>query len=98
MQRPYHLVVQEDNFGLPAAHIEADFHLPMRYGETLRIHVRVIKLGNTSVVFRYEFMDEDRRNMLAIIEVTTVSVDMKTLRPRTLPEHFRSKMQASCVE
>lgn len=94
MGRPYHDVIQKDFLGLPCVHIEADFKRPMDYGATVRARVSVVKLGDTSVVFRYQYMDADRQNVLASIDVTTVAVDMRTFKPRSIPDEFRKKMEA----
>ena len=50
----YDEFVRERKLGFPAVHSEADFESPSRFGETIEIHLRVTKLGRSSIGFAYE--------------------------------------------
>src|SRR6478752_420338 len=51
-------LVLERRIGMPAVHVEMDFHAPVRYGEVLDVRVTVSRIGTTSVTLRYELAKE----------------------------------------
>ena len=49
----YHELLAQQRIGFPTVHIENDYKLPLRYGDSLDIELSVPKLGQRSAVFRY---------------------------------------------
>jgi 4-hydroxybenzoyl-CoA thioesterase len=50
----YVKLVTERKIGLPAVHVDADFHAPLRYGDLAQIDVTVTRIGTTSCTFQYD--------------------------------------------
>jgi 4-hydroxybenzoyl-CoA thioesterase len=55
----YDTFVREHKLGIPSVHSEADFAAPSRFGETIEVHLRVTKLGRSSIEFAYEVYGPD---------------------------------------
>lgn len=55
----YDEFVRDRKLGFPAVHTEADFERPSRFGERIEIHMRVSKLGRSSISFDYEVFGAD---------------------------------------
>src|SRR5687768_13915753 len=51
---PYHEVIGRERLGYPTVHIETDFEKTVGFGETLRMEVSVLRIGKSSVDFRFE--------------------------------------------
>ena len=47
--RPYPALLIEDNYGMPAVKLEAEFFAPISYGDKPEICVGVLAVGNKSV-------------------------------------------------
>ena len=75
-------------------HASADFRSPARFDDVLLVHVRVAKLGESSVTF--EFRVELKADGRLIAEGRSVHscIDSKTWKPSRVPEAFRSEVRA----
>ena len=83
-----------ENHGLasPVRHAEADFHAPMRAGETLRARAWVEKLGETSGTFAVEFLGKEGETR-ARVRTVHVLVDRKTKQPVALTPEVRRALE-----
>lgn len=72
----------------PIRRAEADFFHPMAAGTVFTSQARVEKVGETSVTFLVEFLD-DRRDVAARVRTVHVLVDKATGKPTTLNEAIR---------
>jgi 1,4-dihydroxy-2-naphthoyl-CoA hydrolase len=88
--------VAERGYALPFVHAEADYHLPIRGGQTLRVEVEPIGVGKTSYTLRTRLLAEDG---LCCATVTTVQVsaDPQTRKPQPLPEKLREAIAAQVI-
>ena len=96
--RPYHIVIGEDKVGFPAVHIESDFVKPVTFGDPMEVRVGVKRIGNTSVVFRYEVAHRDTGEVHAAADITKAVVDMSTFRPMRPPPHILKALETIRVD
>ena len=89
--RNYVQVIEKQKLGFPAVRAEAEFRLPLRFGDVLSVEVSVARLGTSSVAFRYQ--GRRGRRLAVVGEVTCVCVDMRTFRPRPLPAGLRRTLE-----
>lgn len=75
--------------GFPAVRIETDFLETVPYGERLRIEVAVLKVGTTSVTWRFDATRASDGARAFRTTVVTVCVDMDTFRPVPVPDDLR---------
>jgi 1,4-dihydroxy-2-naphthoyl-CoA hydrolase len=78
-------------FGLPLAHIEGDFLLPMRCGDHVEIRARVAALNTHSFKMEYELLTSD--GMVAARAATVhVCVNVNDYTSMPLPEELRAAL------
>ncbi len=82
-----------DRRGFPAVRIETDFLEVVPYGERLRIAVSVVKIGTTSVTWRFDATRASDGARAFRTTVVTVCVDMDTFRPTPVPASLRPALE-----
>src|SRR5690606_41533252 len=87
---------REGRYGRPAVHLGVDGVAPVREGDERFVHLGVLASGRTSVdiaFWRTRGAGDDDA-LLCKGRVRTVGVDMDTLRPVPVPEHWRAAFAA----
>jgi 1,4-dihydroxy-2-naphthoyl-CoA hydrolase len=77
---------------LPLVHSSADFLQPVRHGDTLHIHVRIERIGDTSFTVDYLFVT-DQGMQAARMQTRHVLINPEDRRPLALPEPLRLALQ-----
>ena len=74
---------------LPTVHLEADFRSRLKYGDTVDMEVKVVKIGNSSIT--WEYTGFNRRNEKVVVEGsnTTVCVTTETFEKLEVPEWLK---------
>jgi len=93
----YPALIQERHIGFPAVHLEADFRIPLRYGDTLRVETSYAKLGTTSVTLVHDMKSGAKDAVCAVVRHVVVTVDLATLRPCPMPEDVRKRLSSHLV-
>ena len=86
---PYHEVIGRDRRGYPTVHIETDFRKTVGFGETLRMEVSVLRIGTSSVDFRFEGKRRSDGETAFVARITTVCVDMDRFTSVPIPPAHR---------
>jgi 4-hydroxybenzoyl-CoA thioesterase len=89
----YATVINEHRVGLPTVHLETDFHRPLRYGEQIEIEVGVVRLGRTSITWKYTVYVEKESEPAIEGSNVTVCLDMETFKKREIPDWLRKKLK-----
>ena len=92
----YAKVLDEERYGLPAVHIEADFFRPIRFGDEPDISIAVLDMGTSSVEFG--FWMQVGEVVACRARITTVSVDMATLNKQPIPERWRHRFEEHRID
>ena len=93
--RAYVDLLDKDRVGFPAVHAEADYHAPLKFGDTATIALSVAKLGATSITFRYQGRRDGVR--CATGTVVCAVVDLARFKPLPIPANIRA-LVADLVE
>ncbi len=88
----YPRLIGERKVGLPAVRVEADYHAPTRYGDTLRIEPSVARLGNRSATLRYRMIRASDGALVAEVKHTVVVSDLVLLRSIDMPDDLRAEL------
>ncbi|MEM5786697.1 MAG: thioesterase family protein [Syntrophobacteraceae bacterium] len=59
------------------------------FDETLHVHVRVGKIGNTSFTFEFAVFEEKSDRSIATGHITAVAINKESQKPVPVPEGFR---------
>ncbi len=82
--------LSREGVGFPVVHFEADYRLPGRYGDALRITTRVERIGNSSLHFRQVIT----RGPEVLLEAKTVWACMgKDLAAQPVPDAIRRALE-----
>ncbi len=76
--------------------IVADVHLtylqPVYFGQNIKVGVRVVKLGNKSMIWEQNIVDADTNKELAKGELVIVTYDYKAGKTIPIPQEWREKI------
>jgi 4-hydroxybenzoyl-CoA thioesterase len=81
----YPRLIKERRVGLPAVHIEVDFKSPLRYGDTVRMELAVVKTGTTSITLRYTLSRKDDGRAVAVVQHVCVATDLDAMKAMPIP-------------
>ncbi len=83
-------LITERHIGFPAVHVEADFKLPLRYGDVARVAVSIAAIGTTSCTFHYDISRAKDGAPVAIIAHVCVLSDLRTVTKIPIPDDVRA--------
>ena len=87
----YHEVMHQQNFGLPAVRLEAEFFAPIRYGDEPVVHLGVLRVGRSSVELGFWMTRDAATTTVACrARITTAGVAMDTMLSVPVPEVWRT--------
>jgi len=74
-------------------HASADFRSPARFDDVLVVHVRVSKIGNSSVSFEFQVKQKVDGRLVSEGKSVHSFIDSKSLRPHRVPDEFRKAVR-----
>ena len=83
-----------NRLGMIVADIHIAYIAPMLFGETARMELRVVKMGNKSFNFEYLLTDEASGRQLAKAESVMVAYDYAGQCSVPIPADWRAKISA----
>jgi YbgC/YbaW family acyl-CoA thioester hydrolase len=85
-------VWEESEFHVRRA--ELDYLAPFTWGDEVEAHVRVEKLGTTSMTLRFELTNPATSALCSVITMVSVNVHLPTGRPVPIAEAVRAYVEA----
>jgi len=85
------------DIGIPSVHAEVHWRAPLRYGDTARIEITVLKLGRTSITFRHRLVRDADDVVCADVRQVVVTALLATLTPVPLPDDVRALLAQHLV-
>lgn len=77
---------------------EIDYLKPFRLGDTVEAHVRIEKIGTSSLTKRIELVNPATGDLHTVIHMVSVHVSLATGRPTPLPDPIRAHLTALTPE
>jgi acyl-CoA thioester hydrolase len=77
------------DIGIILANAQITFQASIRYGQPVRVGVRVSRLGNKSMTMEYRLEDAQSGEGLASASTTVVTYDYRTQQTIPIPDHWR---------
>lgn len=92
-----HRVEGENQHGWPRVNISCNYFKPARFEQLLRIRLRILKVGNTTIRYGfYVFDDQDPEALVAAGEVTIIHVALESnsgrMKKAPIPERLRERI------
>jgi len=81
-----------DRFGMVVAGMHIDYLAPIRFGQDVRVGLRVSHMGNKSLRFRFRVEEDNSGQALARGEVVMVAYDPQNERSIPIPADWREKI------
>lgn len=75
-------------------HASADFRSPARFDDVLVVHVRVHRIGDSSVGFEFKVNQKTDGRLVAEGKSVHSFIDSRTWKPTRVPESFRQAIRA----
>ena len=85
----YPEMIRKQKLGFPTVAIQSQFHAALVYGDTAIVSLGIRKVGTSSLTFAYAIRRKRDGELCFEAEVTTVLVEMETLKPVPLPLEYR---------
>jgi len=85
----YPELVAERRLGFPTVAIESQFHAPLSYGDIAIVELSVIEIGSSSLKLRYDIRRKRDSELCFRGDITTVLVNLDTLKPTRIGEDLR---------
>jgi len=87
-------LIQTRKIGFPTVRLDADFKIPLRYGDRLRVETSCGNLGNTSATFVHEMRNAANGDLCAVVRHVVVMVMLGVLKPCAMPDDVRARFVA----
>jgi 4-hydroxybenzoyl-CoA thioesterase len=85
----YPTLVKERRLGFPTVAITSEFKAPLSYGDVAVVALTVRKIGRSSLVIAYDIRRKRDGALTFHADVTTVLVDLDTLKPVEIDAELR---------
>lgn len=85
----YPEMIRARRLGFPTVAIQSEFHAPLAYGDTAVVDLSVRRVGNASLVLRYEIRRKRDATHCFTAEITAVLMDLDSQRSLPIPDDLR---------
>ena len=83
------VALHEGGMGWPRVNASADFKKPIRFGDFIRVRVSILEIRTRSVRYGFEFRANESDEVHAKGEMTSVCVDLATMKAVEIPGQVR---------
>jgi YbgC/YbaW family acyl-CoA thioester hydrolase len=94
---PYSELLQHRKLGFPIVHTEADFRSPLRFGDTARMVLEVLRVTDRSVTTRYSIYRGDSEALCARLILVQAAVDCDGFKPAVIPRDIKEVFERHLV-
>lgn len=85
------IVARKSSHHLPVVYAEADYCAPLRLGDAIEIHIKIMHVGNSSLTFQADILKQGKIRA-GSVKIVHVSVDARTRKKTPIPKNLRKKM------
>ena len=87
----YREVIYDQRIGFPAVRIDTEFKNPLRYGDSVRIELELIDIGDKSLTVRYAAIRLPDGVVSAQAEIKTAVIDNDSFKAIAIPDEWRER-------
>lgn len=84
-------IIETNEWHLPIVHADCDLKAPIRLDETLTIHIKLFRLGQSSFSLTYEMLNENQKSVANGQTVHAV-INVQTGKKQLLAETLKNKL------
>ncbi|MDQ3820153.1 MAG: acyl-CoA thioesterase, partial [Acidobacteriota bacterium] len=90
----YAKLMADERIGFPTVNAQAEFFVPVVYGDEVEIEIAVKSIGRSSVTFEYSIRRAGDDTLCASSTQVHVCMNLDTRRAVQIPEKYRETMNA----
>lgn len=94
-QISYHKLMEEERIGFPTVNAQAEFLLPLVYGDVAVVEVFVSAVGRSSATFEYSIRRASDDALCVRARLVQVAMNLDERRAVPIPEHLRRAFDES---
>jgi YbgC/YbaW family acyl-CoA thioester hydrolase len=88
----YHKLMADEGIGFPTVNVQAEFFLPLVYGNEAEVEVSVSRLGRSSVTFEYNIRRTSDNALCARSTQVHVAMSLATRSSVEIPAKYRTAL------
>lgn len=88
----FDFVFHRNHFVFVIVHVEADYLAPLKVGDDLEVHLKVLHVGNSSFTIDYKIY-KNSRDLVGTAKTIHVTLDAKTRNKVSVPPILREKLE-----
>ena len=92
---PYHKLMMDERIGFPTVNAQAEFFVPLVYGDEADVEILVSRIGQSSVSFEYTVRRATDEVICARFSHVQVCMNLDERRAVPIPEKYRLALVAS---
>jgi len=85
----YPRLMADERIGFPTVSTQAEFFVPLVYGDEVDVEMFVSRVGNTSATFEYRALRASDQTLCVQATQIHVAMNLDTRRPLSLPAKYR---------
>lgn len=85
----YHRLMADERLGFPTVKAQAEFFVPLVYGDEVEVEVEVSRLGRSSATFEYRIRRAADGALCVRASLVQVAMNLDTRRAVPIPEALR---------
>jgi 4-hydroxybenzoyl-CoA thioesterase len=93
----YQQLMADERIGFPTVNTQAEFFVPIVYGDEVDLEIFVSQTGNCSATFQYSARRVSDGTLCARATQIHVAMNLDTRRPVSIPEKYRRAFAASAL-
>ncbi len=90
--------VQDSTTAWPIVSLHIDFAAPLRFGDTVIVHLHPEKIGSTSLTWRFEAIKPSNQSPAFMGTLTQCHLNPATGTPAPVPDHYRPLLDAKSFQ
>ena len=94
----YPRLMMDERIGFPTVNVQAEFFVPLVYGDEAEIEVFTSSVGRSSVTFQYSVRRVSDGTLCARSTQVQVAMNLDTRRAILIPDKYRNAFESSKVE
>jgi 4-hydroxybenzoyl-CoA thioesterase len=93
----YQRLMADERIGFPTVNAQAEFFVPIVYGDELDVEIFVSRTGNSSATFQYSARRASDQTLCARATQIHVAMNLDTRRPLPIPEKYLQAFARSAL-
>ena len=91
---PIPKMINVDRVGMPTVSCQVDYRRPFRFGDTMEVEIRVVRLGSGSVTYQFVGRHAGDERPSCQAEIMAACIDMDRFAARPFPEALKAALES----